>query len=571
MSLTSILTSTGAALTTAQYQIAIAQTNVANADDTSYSRKTVSTTATTATLAVSSATVTRAADAYLAKAVDKTAAAAGRDAVIDTYLQSYDASLGSVDGGDDVSSLLTAFQTALTNLASSSTASTKASAVSAATSLASSIKSLSGEIQSLRSQANLEIAETVDTINGTLDTIKALNDEIVSTTAAGGDVSDLEDRRAAAVTTLSSLMGVTTYKTSDNRVMIYADGGEQLLGASAAKLAYDASSSLSAGATYPGAIAGVTVNGKDITTSLTSGKLGGLVSLRDDLLVGEQDALDQLASTLITQVNAAANTGSASPPPNSLTSAAPVSGSDAFSATGSLRVAVTDSSGAVVATQDLDLSGYATVDDLITGLNTVSGLSASIVDGKLMIAAVSSSNGVALADIGASVAGQGLSDYFGFNDIFSGDSAGDIAVSTRLTADASKLPVATLDGGGALAVGDVAIASGGAGAASAISSALSADVAFTAAGKLTAGQSSLLDYATAFVSTAATTVSSAASQAQTTGDAHDAAVSRLANLTTVNLDEELAMLETYQQVYQANAQLASIVQDLFDVLVNMVN
>lgn len=571
MSLTSILTSTGAALTTAQYQIAIAQTNVANADDASYSRKTVSTTATTATLAVSSATVTRAADAYLAKAVDKTAAAAGRDAVIDTYLQSYDASLGSVDGGDDVSSLLTAFQTALTNLASSSTASTKASAVSAATSLASSIKSLSGEIQSLRSQANLEIAETVDTINGTLDTIKALNDEIVSTTAAGGDVSDLEDRRAAAVTTLSSLMGVTTYKTSDNRVMIYADGGEQLLGASAAKLAYDASSSLSAGATYPGAIAGVTVNGKDITTSLTSGKLGGLVSLRDDVLVGEQDALDQLASTLITQVNAAANTGSASPPPNSLTSAAPVSGSDAFSATGSLRVAVTDSSGAVVATQDLDLSGYATVDDLITGLNTVSGLSASIVDGKLMIAAVSSSNGVALADIGASVAGQGLSDHFGFNDIFSGDSAGDIAVSTRLTADASKLPVATLDGGGALAVGDVAIASGGAGAASAISSALSADVAFTAAGKLTAGQSSLLDYATAFVSTAATTVSSAASQAQTTGDAHDAAVSRLANLTTVNLDEELAMLETYQQVYQANAQLASIVQDLFDVLVNMVN
>lgn len=571
MSLTSILSSAGAALTTAQYQIAVSQTNVANADDASYSRKTVSTTATTQTLAVSTATVTRAADAYLAKAVDKTAAVDGRDAVIDTYMQSYDASLGSVDGGDDVSSLLTAFQTALTSLASSSTTATKASAVSAASSLASSIQSLSDEIQSLRSQANLEIGETVDTINSTLETIKALNDQIVSTTASGGDVSDLEDRRAAAVTTLSSLMGVSTYTTSDNRVVVYTSGGEQLLGASVAKLSYEASSSLSASVVYPGAIAGVTVNGKDITTSLTSGKLGGLISLRDDILVGEQEALDQLASTLIDLVNTAANSGSASPPPNSLTSTETVSGTDAFSATGSVRVAVTNSSGAVVSTVDIDLSAYATVDDLVAGLNSVSGLSASISNGKLTIAATSSSNGVALADIDVSIAGEGFSDYFGFNDIFTGDSAADIAVASELTTDASRFPTATMDVSSALAVGQIAVATGDTGAASAISSALSTSTSFTAAGELTAGQSSLIAYAGSFVSTAATTIADAASQAQTSGDAHDAAVSRLANLTTVNLDEELAMLEVYQQVYQANAQLTSIVQELFDTLINMVN
>ena len=570
MSLTSILSSAGAALTTAQYQIAVSQTNVANADNANYSRKTVTTTATTQTLAVSSATVTRAADAYLSKAVDKTAAADGRDAVIDTYLQSYDASLGSVDGGDDVSSLLTAFQTALTGLASSSTAATKASAVSAATSLTSSIQSLSGEIQSLRSQANLQIAETVDTIKGALDTIKAPNDQIVSTTASGGDVSDLEDSRAAAVTTLSSLMGVSTYTTSDNRVMVYTDSGEQLLGASVAKLSYSASSSLSADAVYPGAIAGVTVNGKDITASLTSGKLGGLVSLRDDILVGEQNALDQLASTLIAQVNTAANTGSASPPPNNLTSAVTVSGADVLSATGSVRVAVTNASGAVISTQDIDLSSYATIDDLIAGLNSIGGLSASISDGKLTIAAASS-NGVALADIDASIGGEGFSAAFGFNDVFSGDSAVDIAVSSSLTSDASRFPTATMDATSVLAVGQVAVASGGTGAVSAIASALSTSTSFTAAGNLAAGQSSLLTYAAAFVSTAATTISDAASQAQASADAYDAAVDRLANLTAVNLDEELAKLETYQQVYQANAQLTSMVQDLFDVLMNMVN
>lgn len=571
MSLTSILTSASAGLTTAQYQMAVSQTNVANADTAGYSRKTVATTATTTTLAVSTATVTRAADAYLTKTVDKTAAANGRDAIIDTYLQSYDASLGAVDGGDDVSSLLTAFQTALSGLASSSTASTKAAAVSAASSLATSIRSLSGEIQSLRTQANSEIDETVDTINSTLSILKTLNDQIVSTAASGGDASDLEDQRAAAVTTLSSLIGVTTYTTSDNRVMVYTTGGQQLLGTAAATLSYDASSALSANATYPGSISGITVNGQDITTTITTGKLGGLITLRDDTLVGEQAALDQLAASLIDQVNAAANTGSSSPAASSLTGASTVSGSDAFSASGALRVAVTDSDGAVVSTQDLDLSSYATVSDLIAGLNAIGGVSASITDGKLVIAASDSANGVALGDIDASVSGQGVSDYFGFNDVFSGSSASDIALSTKLAADSSALATAALDVSGTLTVGAVAIALGASATADKISAALSTEVSFSAVGELAAGKSSLLNRAAGFVSSAATLVSDAATQATTSSDAYDSAITRLANLTAVNLDEELAQLELYQQAYQANAQLVSMVRDLFDTLMSMVN
>lgn len=570
MSLTSILVSAGAGLTTAQYQMAVSQTNVANADTAGYSRKTVAATATTTTLAVSSATVTRAADAYLGKTVDKTAAANGRDAVIDTYLQAYDASLGSVGGGDDISSLLTTFQTALTNLAASSTASTKAATVSAASGLASSIRALSGEIQSLRTQANSDIADTVDTINATLSTLKTLNDQIVSTTASGGDTSDLLDQRAAAVTTLSSLVGVTTYTTSDNRVMVYTTAGQQLLGTAAATLSYDASSALSASATYPGSISGITVNGQDITTSITTGKLGGLIALRDDTLVDEQAGLDQLAASLIAQVNAAANTGSSSPAASSLTSASTVSGSDAFSASGSLRVAVTDSSGKVTATEGLDLSAYATIDDLVTGLNTVGGLNATITDGKLVIA-TTSPNGVALGDIDTSISGQGFSNWFGFNNVFSGSSASDIAVSSSLAADSSTFPTARLDTAGTLGVGDVAIASGASTTADAISAALSADMSFTSAGGLAAGKSSLINRAAGFVSAAATLVSNAATQATTSSDAYTSATTRLSNLTAVNLDEELAQLEIYQQAYQANAQLVSMVRDLFDALMSMVS
>ncbi len=55
----------------------------------------------------------------------------GKDAVIGTYMSDYDNALGSVENGDDVSSLLTGFQTALSALAASPTsASDKAAAVS---------------------------------------------------------------------------------------------------------------------------------------------------------------------------------------------------------------------------------------------------------------------------------------------------------------------------------------------------------------------------------------------------------------------------------------------------------
>jgi flagellar hook-associated protein 1 FlgK len=445
MSLTSILTAAGSALTTAQYRMAVSQTNVANVDDETYSRKTVSTTATSTTSAVSSGVVTRAADAYLSKAVISTASAASRDSTIDSYLQTYDASLGSVDGGDDISSLLDAFQTALSSLASSSTsASAKAQVVSAASAVASSLNSLSSDIQDLRTQANSEIATTVDSINTSLSTLQSLNDQIVTTAAQGGDTTSLEDQRTAELATLSSMIGISSYLTSDNKVAIYTTSGDQLLGASAAKLSYAASSSLSADTVYPDTISGVMLNGKDITTATASGSLGALITLRDDTLVGEQDAIDALAGALIAQVNAVAA------------------------------------------------------------------------------------------------------------DTFTGTDAGDIAVSATLLADPSTFTSDATTASNLLTV-------------------LSSDVPFAAAGSMSAGTSSLLDYASSFVSTAATMISDATAQSESSTATHDAATTRLANLTAVNLDEELALLEVYQQGYQANAQLISMVQDLFDTLISMVN
>jgi flagellar hook-associated protein 1 FlgK len=494
--------------------------------------------------------------------------------VVDTYMQSYDAALGSTDGGDDISSLMSAFSTALSALSSSPDATSKAQLVSDASTLAQGISGLSAEVQSLRTQANSQISTTVDSVNQSLKTLASLNSQIATVTAQGGDATTLEDQRDAQLTTLSGLIGVNSYVTSDNQLQIYTTGGDQLLGTTAATLSYTASSQLGASAAYPGSIAGITLNGKDITTSLGDGQLGALVTLRDTTLPAEQDKLDALASTLIAQVNAVTNAGSSVPAPTTLTSASTVSATDAFSATGSLRVAVVDSSGTVVGAQDLDLSTYSTVGDLVTALNGISGLSASIgSDGKLSVTATDSANGVALGDIGAAVGstGVGVSAYFGFNDLFSGTSAADIGVASGLVSDPSRLATAALSTTGTLAAGDRGLSSGDSTVADALSSLLTKAVSFAATGGQAAKTVSLSSYASSFVSGAATMISTAASQSATSTAASTAATSRLQNLTAVNIDEEMALITQYQSQYQANAQLVSIAKDLFDTLVNMVS
>ncbi|WP_029909195.1 flagellar hook-associated protein FlgK [Caulobacter sp. UNC358MFTsu5.1] len=567
MSLSSIIGAAGSALTASQSRIAVANLNVANADDATYTRKTVTSAVSTTTQTLSDATILRVADAYLSKTVLKTAAAAGGDAVTDNYLQSYDAALGSTATGDDVSSLVSAFQTALTALSSGVDATSKAQLVSDASDLTQGIKSLSGEVQALRTQANTQIETTVGTINQTLKSLASLNDQIATVTAQGGDTTSLEDQRDAALTTLSGLMGVSSYVTADNQLRVYTTGGDALLGTTAATLSYTASSQLGAGATYPGSISGILLNGKDITAGQSTGALGALVTLRDQTLPAQQDQLDQLAATLITQVNAVTNAGTSVPAPASLTSSGTVSASDALSATGTLRVAVTDSAGKVVSTQDLDLSSYATVGDLVTALNGVSGLTAAIgSDGKLTIATTDSANGVALADDGAAISAR-----FGLNDLFTGSTASDIGVSTRLAGDASGLPTAALSTTATLATGDLALASGDSTAADALSSLLTTAVSFAATGSQGAKTVSLASYASGFVSQAAALISTASTTSAASTAANDAAISRLQNLTAVNVDEELANITQYQTQYEANAQLISIAKELFETLVNMVS
>ncbi len=574
MSLTSILTTATSALLTAQYQMAVATDNISDASETGATQKTyVNTSSASLTSALTTGDVTRLTNTYLSGTVNSTGSADGASSVINTYLQSYDDSLGSTADSDDISSLLTSFQTALSTLETSpSSSSDKAAVVSAASSVASSISSLSSTIQSLRTQASSDISSIVSSINTDLQTLQTLNTQITAADNAGTDATSLEDQRDATLTDLSSMIGVQYYTNSSNQLVVYDQGGDQLLGAQAATLSYTASSDLSASTTYPGSISGITLNGTDITSSITSGTLGGLIELRDDILPAQQDQLNQLATSLIDTANTATNAGTADPPPNSLTSDTTVASSDSFSATGDVRIAVTSSDGAVVSTTDLDLSSYSTVSDLLTGLNSISGISASISSsGNLVIQSTNSSDGVAINGLTSSVgsSGQSFSDYFGFNDLFSGDSASTIALSSSQASDGSDLPTGTLSDSSTLAAGDVGVESGDATAITALATALTASQTLAASGTATAKTATLASAASAFVSNAATVISAASTTATENDSVYTAAQSALSNATGVSVDQQTALLTQYQSQYEATAQLMTTVKDIFSTLITM--
>ena len=564
MSLASIITGASTALRNTQFATSVVSQNVANADAAGYTTKTYTATATPAGQSLSTGTITRAASVYLQKSIVSGSADTGATSVIDSYMQLYDAALGQVGESSDLSSLTTAFQTALTDVASSLTTAARTAVVSAASDMADALNSLTGSIQSLRTQADQDIASTVDEINAALKDLQGVNDQIVDTAAAGGDTTGLFDARDQALTTLSGLMGVSYFISSDGRANVYTASGEQLVGSQAATLGFTAAGKVGAEASYPGTLSGVTLNGKDITGSVTSGELGGLLSLRDEVLVQEQDTLDAYAAALIAQVNSAAADGSAYPAPTSLTGSKVLSTSDAVSASGSVKIALLASDGTTTSVSELDLSGVTTVSDLISRLNSVSGVSASLnADGQLVIASTDGTSGVAIGALDSDLDGESLGAWLGLNAVFTGDDAGTIQISAALTKNADLLAIGVLT--------DSGLASGDTTTVSAMASAVSSDISFAAAGSLSARTSSLADYATALVSAASTRVSSASTDAARASTVLEYSTSALTNLTGVNLDEQTALMTQLQNQYQVTAQLISTARTMFDALISMVN
>jgi flagellar hook-associated protein 1 FlgK len=575
-------------LSSTSVQISVTSSNISNADTTGYTKKTANQSSSVTNGVGTGVTVTgitSTVDKLLLKSLVSADSDLGSADTANTYLTSLEKLYGSTSStdssstGTSLANSIASLESALSSLASTpSSASLQSNVVSALDDVTSQLRETSSGIQKLRSNADQDISSSIDDVNTDLENIADLNAEIKQTAATGQSTADLEDQRNTALQDVASKMNVSYYTASNGDLQIYTTTGQALVDSSAHKISYTVAANVSSSTTYAAGssssgFSAITVNGVDITSQITGGDIGALITLRDKTLPAAQSQLDQLATQLASAVNTVSNSASTVPAPTSLTGTTSVTSSTALSATGTVRLAVTDQSGNLVSYSDLDLSSYSTVGDLVTAINGISGMSASVdANGHLSITATGSGNGVAINEMTSSVgsSSEGFSDYFGLNDLVTGTSASDIAVNSSILSGTSELQLATLDSSSSLTVGSSVLTSGSATVVNAFYSALTASRTFSSAGGLAATTGSFADYASTIVAD----VASKASQASTNYTAKETAqstyASSLSSQSGVNLDEESANLSTLQNQYSAASALISAINSMYSALITAV-
>jgi len=260
---------------------------------------------------------------------------------------------------------INSFFSSVQSLANSPSVAAQTNVVNSATALSSQISSLASSLYGLQFQSDGDISNAVSSVNADLETLHTLNNTLERTAATNQSTAGLLDQRDAALNDIAQYMDIKPTFQEDGEVTVTTTGGTTLLTNNIlTQLSYSPVSgtqtlinnnnlsaiqvsTLDANGNPIGNPVNLTTSGtaSSITTTLKSGKIQGLLSIRDSVIPNILSQLDQLASTLRDQTNAITNAGTSSPPPNSYTGTRLTSGSSVSQYSGNVQIAVLDTNG----------------------------------------------------------------------------------------------------------------------------------------------------------------------------------------------------------------------------------
>jgi flagellar hook-associated protein 1 FlgK len=210
-------------------------------------------------------------------------------------------SVGSTGGLDsDLSGLFNAFQALSTD--PSSTAN-RQGVISQAQQLAAQFNQVNQSLSGLKAQLNQSVQTDVGSANQLLSQIAGLNQQIaVAQGTSGGTANDLVDLRQEKLEDLANLVNFQSVANANGSVNVVVDGQLLVSGSEVQDTlqAYDAGG---------GQMLVSTANAPGTPLTLTGGSIQGAIDTRDNSLASLQSGLNQLASQLITQVNAVYSKG----------------------------------------------------------------------------------------------------------------------------------------------------------------------------------------------------------------------------------------------------------------------
>lgn len=443
MSLSLALRSALSGLSAAQTAIQVTSDNVTNANTPGHTRKFVenqSRLIAAQGAGVDTGIVSREVDDFLLSQIRDQQSTVGQLTVRDRFLAQIQNMFGSPETNRTISSSLNDLKTSFEALAATPESQANASdVVNIARQTVQLFNDLSNTIQDLRAEADREIERIVTQLDSRFEIVAGLNVQIANAEILNQSSAALRDERDRALAEIATNIDIRIVEQNDGTVSLFSAGGRLLVDrGSALAISHDAVSQASASIayvnpgdpTYPGGITGIFVNGStaaadDITDEIRGGSLKALIDMRDTELPNLQRELDELAQTLIAELNKAHNAGTAFPPPSTLTGSQTFGSTDVFSATGSVRVAVLDqNTGVVVETLDIALGAMTTVDDLRTAVNGMTNVTATFnAAGQLVVSANTTGQGIAINELTSAVTTvggetRGVSHFFGLNDLF---------------------------------------------------------------------------------------------------------------------------------------------------------
>ena len=445
MSLNGIASAALSALQTNSTALRVVSNNVANMNTQGYARRVVNeqTLSSGGVLAgVSVSDIQRVADQFLNTEQLSAQSSTARYDTQSTVFSQLNGLLGAPGDSTSLTARLNKVSSALGQAALAPTASaSQLGAVNGFQNLASTISGLASQVGSLRDQVDQQVGTSISGINALVKQVYDLNAQIKSAQIGGDNSSALLDQRSVALQNLSKLVGVRSVEQPDGRLTIMTEDGVSLVGDSYSQLSYTPGSN---NGTY-GSITALDINPgtgtaisppQNFESHLASGKLKGLIDMRDGTLSGLSREIGNLARTTATAYNAVHNANTSFPPPTSLTGRnTGLTATDALNFSGKTTLAVASANGAMVSRIDVDfgagtisVNGGATasigttVGSLTTALNGALGSngSASFAGGVLSVAA-SGGNGIVVQDdttTPANRGGSGFSHFFGLGDLF---------------------------------------------------------------------------------------------------------------------------------------------------------
>jgi flagellar hook-associated protein 1 FlgK len=204
--------------------------------------------------------------------------------------------------GTGLTATLQSFINSLQSVASAPTSTAARQALlNQAQSLAQQLNSYDSQLSQYGSQLETQLSGDVSQINAITSNIAALNQQIAAASSNGQTPNQLMDQRDKLITQLSQYVSVQTTTESNGSVDVYVGTGQALVtGAAASRLtavpgAYDPSEldiAISGGGTTA-----------DITSEISGGELGGLLSARSQVLDPARNAIGQVSVAVATIVN----------------------------------------------------------------------------------------------------------------------------------------------------------------------------------------------------------------------------------------------------------------------------